>query len=213
MPLERAKRYRCRFDVSDQQIECFVNRYYDAICESDITLFASVVDKIQTQEDYPNPWYPPALAYEFLLQRIVQEVPAGKVKVTVDDMSGATPKGSQYRDNLNAHHEQLCKKGSRLVKKLDFSPLLPGIRFVDSAQSHLIQVADVVAYNVYRQFVDHGASWECGTVGPDGEPSLPTYGHFELIVKKFRRGRNGRIQGFGIVKFPKRESKPWSWDE
>ena len=32
--------------------------------------------------------------------------------------------------------------------------------FVSSARSHLVQVADVVAYNVFRQFLEHGDSWE-----------------------------------------------------
>jgi hypothetical protein len=176
IPKETEKRYKKPFGVSDESLTAFVSEFYDLIGNCHLQLCASVVDKIHVQEDYKDPWYAPALAYEFLLQRIVQEVRSPeRVSIIVDNMTGATPKGNQYRKNLEAHHTKLLKHGSSLIKKLDFSPVVPGIRFVDSSRVHLIQVADVVAYNVYRQFVDHGDSWESGATGPDGKVSLPTY--------------------------------------
>jgi len=176
-----------------------------------LRLFAAVVDKVHVAEDYTSPWYAPAIAYEILLQRVVQEVKLPtRVSVVIDDMTGATPKGRQYRANLEVHHARLKKNGSSLLKGLDFAPLLPGIRFVDSARSHLVQVSDVVAYNVFRQFVDHGECWEQPTPGPDGRLTLPTYHWFNILGKKFCQGPNGRVQGFGVVKFPLRRRIPWS---
>lgn len=134
------------------------------------------------------------------------------VSVIIDDMTGSTPKGNQYKRNLRRHHKQLKKEGSRLLPHKytakDFDCLVSDIKFVDSAESHLIQVADIVAYNVYRQFVDFGQFWE---EKPDNDdPTLPTYEWFNSIAHKFRQeSYQNRIQGYGVVKFPLQERIIW----
>lgn len=214
IPKERERRYVLRFGLTDEQIEQFVHALYREIALADLRLFAAVVDKVHVQERYATPWYAPAIAYEVLMQRIAKEVSRpDTVSVIVDDMTGATPKGRQYRANLIRHHDQLCRNGSTLVSGLDFSAVLPGIRFVDSARSHLVQISDVIAYNVYRQFVDYGEFWEKGEIAPDGKMSLPTYKWFDMIGKKFCCDRDGRVQGYGLVKFPLVNRIRWGWTD
>jgi hypothetical protein len=208
---ERTNRYLRRFGLSNEELARFVEKYYQAILDSDLVLISCVVDKVHMSEDYGDrAWYPPAAAYEMLLQRAHAEVEEYKslgdgrcFSVVVDDMSGATPKGNQYRDNLRRHHGQLKKTGSTLWKGLSFERLR-GLRFVDSRQSELLQVADIVAYNVYRQFREYGEEWE--TLGL---PKLPAYDWFLRILSKFRKGPDGRIQGFGVGKIPLRTRVPW----
>lgn len=214
IPKEREKRYNQRFGVDDAAIERFVHSLYSIITAADLRLFAAVVDKIHVQEDYSSPWYAPAISYEVLMQRVALEVKhPDTVSVIIDDMTGATPKGNQYRKNLLAHHEQLRRSGSRLFPggRFDFAPVLPGIRFVDSAVSNLVQVSDIISYNVYRQFVLFGEKWETGEVTPDGRLNLPTYSWFDSIGEKFCQGPGGRVQGYGMVKFPLRNRIPWCW--
>ena len=135
-------------------------------CTSEIMLIASVIDKVAMQNRYPEPWYPPAIAYETLLQRVDNEMDnRGTVTVSMDDMTGATPKGNQYKKNLNAQHERMKKTGSFFLKNVKFQCIKGRLRFVNSAQSHLIQVADIAAYNVYRQLTDYG--------GKLGRPHVP----------------------------------------
>lgn len=206
IPHERKAHYLDPFGMSDSQLNSFVEEFYCLAEHAELTLLAGVVDKPQMQEEYENPWYAPAIAYEILLQRVVQEIRSpDEVRVTVDDMTGATPAGNQYKRNLRRHHGMLRQSGSRLQKGLDFSALTGRCRFVDSAHSHLIQVADVVAYNVYRQFVDFGEEWEEEVRG-----GLPTYPWFNRLAGKFRQGPGGRIQGFGVVKMPLRRRIRWS---
>ena len=45
--------------------------------------------------------------------------------------------------------------------------------------------------------------------GRAGQAKLPLYEHFARIAGKFYRGSNGRIQGFGVVKFPLRNRVKW----
>jgi hypothetical protein len=71
--------------------------------------------------------------------------------------------------------------------------------------ANLVQVADIVAYNVMRQFRDHGEEWETRSL-----LSLPTYDWFRRICGKFRQGPDGRIQGYGVVKLPLLDRVAWS---
>jgi hypothetical protein len=205
IPCERKARYLDEYDLSEKELSGFVETFYAIVLGADIILLAAVVDKVHMQEDYPNPWYPPAIAYEILLQRVENELSGhGTVGVTIDDMTGATPHGNQYKANLKKQHEQMKQRGSSLRDGVTFSTLEGRLRFVNSAQSHLIQVADIAAYNVFRQFVDHGEDWE-----KEGLSKLPSYDYFLRIARKFRKGPGGRIQGFGVVKFPLRKRIPW----
>jgi hypothetical protein len=210
IPKERARHYAAPFGVSDPQLDGFVEAFYDVVAAAPVQLVAVVVDKVHMQEDYAppkTPWYAPAVAYEVLLQRVVQEVrvPA-TVGVVIDDMTGATPRGNQYKRNLIGHHKRLRTVGSSLQRGIAFSSLVPGPRFLNSAQSHLIQVADTVSYNVLRQFTDHGDAWEDALI-----KILPTYSWFHRLGRKFRTDGEGRIQGFGIVKFPMRARIRWAY--
>lgn len=208
---ERTARYLRKFGLSEADLTRFVEAFYESIVESELILIACVVDKVHMREDYgERAWYPPAAAYEMLLQRAHAEIVDCRASglgrcfsVVVDDMSGATPKGHQYRENLRRHHAQLKKTGSTLWKGLTFEHLRE-LRFVDSRQSELLQVADVIAYNVYRQFRQYGDEWESR-----GLSVLPAYDWFTRLGRKFRRGPDGRVQGFGVGKIPLRTRVPW----
>ena len=206
MPNERRKHYLEPYRLTELELTAFVERYYGLIADSELQLVAAVIDKVHMQEDYPSsPWYAPTVAYELLLQRVVHDVhlPA-TVAVTIDDIPGATPKGNPYTDNLKAQHRHLRTRGSRLQRGLNFGCLEPDLRFVNSAFSHLVQVADVVVYNVYRQFYDHGDAWEDAAA-----KTLPAYAWFKRLGRKFRSDGTGRIQGYGVVKFPLRKQVRW----
>jgi hypothetical protein len=204
IPREREQRYLKPHGIDEERLRLFVEDYYSIIAATDVQLIASVVDKVHVQEDYPLCWYAPAIAYDLLMQRVVQEVrQPNSVSVIVDDMTGKTPKGNDYKLNLSKHHNQLRQKGSSLRRGLSFAPLAGDVRFVNSAHSHQIQVADVMAYNVYRQFVEHGDAWEVHA------ERLPTYEWFDRLGGKIRQAPNGRVQGFGIVKFPLRKRVQW----
>jgi hypothetical protein len=150
-------------------------------------------------------WYPPALAYEALIQRAQLEVADSETfSVTMDDMSGKTPNDSEYKENLTKHHEQLKQTGCNFFP-MQFPSLVGRLKFVNSRDSNIVQAADLVAYNVFRQFREHGEKWEDQTLD-----TLPTYRWFAHIASKFCCDPNGRIQGYGIVKLPLYERVLWT---
>ena len=205
IPQEREKHYIAPYSLTDNDVTKFVESYYEAVVATDLMFIAAVVDKQHMQNTYPSPWYPPAVAYDALLQRVESELHGrGTVSVTIDDMTGATQFGNQYKDNLLGQHKRLKAFGSSLNRMIKYTCLESRLKFGNSAHHHLIQVADIAAYSGYRQFVDHGERWE-----EDDLDQLPTYDHLERIEHKFRQGPGGRIQGFGIVKVPIKNRVPW----
>jgi hypothetical protein len=204
IPDERRERYLEPFGLTEERLTAFVDDYYRLIDTARLQFVGAIVDKLHMQETYARPWYAPTAAYEVLLQRAVQAVPSGsRLTVTMDDISGRTPKRSFYKALLRDHHAKLQRFGSMLQKNLSFACLDGPVRFANSATSDLVQVADVAAYNLHRQFKDHGPEWE------QHLERLPTYEHFTRIVHKFYQGPNGRIQGYGVVKFPLRNRVRW----
>lgn len=210
MPDKRKKYYLDPCGIDEAALEQFTHAYYDLIIESELQIVAAVVDKQHMQELYANPWYAPAVAYDLVMQRVAQtfyepDYDPECVGVLIDDMTGKTPKGSEYKKNLQRHHADLRKNGSRLLPKAHFSCLTPNITFKNSAISHLIQVADIVSYNIYRQFLEHGEQWEENT-----SEHIPLYNWFQRLLPKFRQGPNQRVQGYGVAKMPMKQRVPWS---
>jgi hypothetical protein len=208
MPDERRKHYLDPFGVTDDQVVRFTDDYYRLLIQAPLELIGVVVNKQHMQEKYPQPWYAPTAAYDVLLQRAARAVPAGStLAVTVDDISGKTPKRNTYKSLLANHHASLRTHGSRLQRQISFACLDSPVRFVLSQDSDMIQAADLVSYCVHRQFRDHGEDWERSPTTTDG--TLPMYPHFERIAAKFRQSNAGRVQGFGIVKFPLLRQVQW----
>lgn len=195
IPRERQKRYldQC-FGLTEAGLTEFVGQVYDLIIQLRCELLCCVVDKEEMQRRYSQPWYAPAAAYESIIQRVqmhMNEVD-GMASVTIDAMSGATPAGNQYHDNLVRHHRQLRTSGSRLQPGLAINRI-GDLGFAESHHDERIQLADIVAYNAYRQFVDY-----------DGNVDDPAhrYAHFGRLSPKFRQHR-GAIAGYGVVAFPR----------
>ena len=204
MPSERQAHYLDPFGLDDGKMSAFVDDYYRLILHAPLQFVGAVVDKLHMQETYERPWYAPTAAYEVLLQRAVQAIPDGAtLAVTMDDISGRTPKRNFYTALLKEHHSKLQHFGSILQKGISFACLSGGVNFANSARSDLVQVADVAAYNIHRQFKDYGPQWE------QQVKKLQLYEHFGRIAGKFYQGPRGRIQGFGVVKFPLKNRVRW----
>lgn len=72
IPKERKKHYLDPFSITDQQLTTFTDNYYQLLKQAKLQLIGAVVNKQHMQEDYPDPWYAPTVAYEVLMQRAVQ---------------------------------------------------------------------------------------------------------------------------------------------
>lgn len=202
---ERNRRYLEPYSLEPEELTLFTEAIYDLLRGAVCKLVACVVDKAEVQHLYGDKaYYAPTIAYDCLLQRVQQEMMdcRGEVHVTVDAMTGATSAGNQHLYLLKRQHALLQSRGSTLLKGMSFDRV-GGIAFRDSKLDERLQLADLVAYAVYRQFVDYGADWE------DDSKPLELYDYLGRLAPKFRN-RDGRIQGYGIVKFPMNRRVKWA---
>src|SRR5262249_15887712 len=150
MPKERKTRYLDRLGITDAVLTKFTDELYELLNSLDCGLVACAGNKAEMQERYRTPYQPSAIAYECVLQRVQMQGCAlpGKLGVTLDAMSGATPAGRQYQQNLRTHHERLRKHGG-VLQPMAFDRI-GTIAFRDSRADERLQLADLVAYSVYR---------------------------------------------------------------
>lgn len=201
--LDRRVRYLQPYGLTEAALDAFVDEVYGLLDTVSGEFLAAVVNKAEMQAKYSNPWYPPAMAYECVVQRaqLSMEEAGGIVSVTVDDMSGANPKGNQHKENLKRHHQGLRVRGSRIIK-MEMTRILD-LGFSDSRADERLQLSDLIAYAVYRQFVDYGDKWDVPN------PTLPLYKYLGALIRKFRRGPSGTFTGYGIVKCPRTSWQRW----
>lgn len=199
IPRERVARYLEAFGVSEAALLHWVHALYDLFLGADIEITAAVIDKVGMSRQYQDRRHPALrTAYMVLMQRVAMDsgLPASSVTVILDVMA------PDHQAQLQAFHAAL-REGSGCLQGMDHTCLLPAPRFRDSAAHDLLQLADLVAYNVYRQFMVHGERWE--------EPTavLPQYEYFERLRPRLRRGPDGQIQGYGVFKMPMGRRVRW----
>lgn len=203
-PNERRRRYLEPFGLTNDALDRFGEEVQSWMANMDGRFIGVAIDKPQVQAKYKTPFFASAIAYQFLLQRLELHMrglrgtgESVQAQVTMDDMDGSSPKKNQWRDLLRTQHSRLLKDGCRFTG-LRFENCAKTLRFGDSRQFELLQVADLLAYNVFRHFRDHGDQWD--TV-QEGE--VPTYPRLVPMLKRFLHGPNHQWEGYGIVKFPR----------
>ncbi|MBN1460609.1 MAG: DUF3800 domain-containing protein [Armatimonadetes bacterium] len=204
-PKECRKHYLDKYGITQPELETFVDAMYEWLVATRLTLIAGVIDKEQMQEDYSDPHHPSALGYQVFLQRYQKFLMATNAlgAVMIDEPSGKSGPGNKWKDLLKRQHARLKKHGCSYTGTT-FDNVLDSIDFLDSAHSSLVQLADLVAYNTFRQFKDHGSAWD----DPDAT-QLSVYPYLDRMLPRFYRARDRVISGYGIAKMPTRARKKW----
>jgi len=204
-PDQRRRHYLDAYGISERRLHDFTEAFYGWVLATDVVLIAGVIDKEQMCEQYKDPHHPSAVAYQVFLQRYQKFLAQrhSKGAVTFDIVSGASPAGRAWQELLTKHHRKLKKWGCNYTR-LRFTNVERELAFANSATVDLIQVADICAYNTFRQFKDHGNIWD--------DPSsreLPTYEYFDRLLPRFHQGPHGVFAGFGVAKMPKIADNRW----
>jgi hypothetical protein len=197
-PDKRKKHYLDAFNVTEVDLLKFTDKWYKVFEDNrtEIQLQAFVLDKrfYKNKRSQGTP-----------LQRLVQVLfdrvelhPSRQCTIVFDQMD-------REIKSVKHRHGEILKISNKEIdlgsfqKKYSHQPP----RFEISRNSNFLQLADTIAYNVYRQFVDYGDVWEDKSAG-----TLKTYPFFERIADNFY-SKQGRIAGFGIVKVPDPDKVRW----
>ena len=157
--------------LTPDEHQSLTNVYLTQILKRKTVVIASVIDKRylypgMTDEDLHQ------RAYEFLIERVqnymVEYQPWHQALVVMDDTS------IQLNRAVAMKHESLLRRGNRNIR---FSNIVEYPFFARSELSNGVQLADQLAYNVYRAFRNVDVA----------------YPYFEEILPHFYRGLNGRV--------------------
>jgi len=190
-PDKRKKHYLDAFKVTESDLLKFTDKWYKVFEDyrASIQLQAFVLDK-RFYKNKRSQCAPLQMLAQVLFDR-VELHPSRQCRIVFDQMD-------REIKSVKHRHGEILKISNKEIDLGSFqkrySHLPP--RFEISKNSNFLQLADTIAYNVYRQFVDFGDVWEDKNAG-----KLKTYPFFERIADNFYNN-NGRIAGFGIVKIP-----------
>lgn len=199
-PHQRKKHYLDPFNKTEEELKSFVEEKWYKIFEtyqSEIQTQAFVLDKrfYNNKREKESP-------LQILIQVLFDRVelhPHADCEIVFDQMD------SNIKSQKHNHGAILSISRKQVDMQSFHEKYSHGdIRFEKSLESNFLQLADTVAYNVYRQFVQHGDSWE----GADGN-KLTEYSFFSKIIKNFYHN-NRRVAGYGIIKVPDIKKLRWS---
>jgi hypothetical protein len=141
------------------------------------------LDSVNSQDDlYHGTFKPITERFQYHLQDVGKVSGRKEYGIVVGDHRGA---GDDKR--LRSHHERLLHSSSEFTSK--YANLVEGLFLHPSNLSVGIQLADMVAGAVWRKF----------------ERKDETY--FALLEPSLRRDKDGRVEGYGLVKYPTRGFK------
>ena len=160
-----------------KDMERLVETYYRQIHERKTVLFATVIDK---RKLYPNTTHDTLhrKAYEFLLERIEHYMreyhSRHRALIVMDDTS------KQLNRSVTLQHAQFQRRGN---PNMQFPHIVEYPFFTRSELSNGVQLADLLAYNVYRAFKD-----EC-----------LDYKYFKLMLPNiYRRQQANALDGLKV---------------
>ena len=202
-PEKQKKYYTDKFNITTEQLTDFIDNHWYKVFEDykdDIQLQAFILDKRYYKNARPTT---SCLEITSLCLFDRVELHPQKDCVIVFDQMDA--------DIRSTNHDQgrmlkIANKEVNLGSFRNGAYSHTSISFEQSSNSNFLQLADTVAYNVYRQFVDNGDSWETAE-----NTSLKMYPYFERMSDNFFCHPDSKqVKGFGLVKLPDPKGKKWS---
>lgn len=191
-PEKRRRHYLDQYEITDNELLKFTNKLYDMFKNNStgIQLQAFVLDKRFYGDKKRSESTPLQITTQVLFDRL--ELHSSRhCTIVFDQMDGEIKSVKHRQGEILRISNKEIDLGS-FQKKYSHQPP----RFESSSNSNFLQMADIVAYNVYRQFIDYGDLWENKSA-----KKLKIYPFLNRITENFYN-KNGRIAGLGIVKIP-----------
>lgn len=206
-PHQRKKRYLKVFDITAEKLNEFGEKFVELIgsYKYKIKIIAVVFDKRfygdakrQTSEGSPL-----LKTTQILFERLQY---AGNYNIVIFDQMESSLKLTK------GHHKKILNvfESNDGMDKIfiDKYDKVSDIKFMKSCNENFLQVADICAYNIFRQFVEFGREW-CGC-GEHKKLEMNTYDYFEKIrCNFFFNSYNGKVRGVGLTCIPDKEKINW----
>ncbi|MCX6790916.1 MAG: hypothetical protein NTV62_01835 [Candidatus Gribaldobacteria bacterium] len=207
-PHKRKKNYLEKFDITSEKLNKFGEKFIDIISENKekLKIVAVVFDKryygdAKRKKEEGSPLLKTT---QLIFERIQY---AGGYHILVFDQMESSLKVTvgQHNKIINIFQKN-AGMDKIFVDKYD---RISDIKFMQSCEENFLQVADVRAYNIYRQFVEFGRDW-CGKNQKDGKVFMETYSYFDRIRCNFLFNLTKKqARGVGLTCVPDGEKVNW----
>ncbi len=211
-PFQRSKHYTRIFGVSENKLLEFGNRIHELLLENKDTMkiVSTVFDKCYFNPEKPNN-DPLVRSVQVLLERVHRA--GGNNTVIFDQMEGTL---NIVGKNKVVHGVYSNNQDVKQIY-IDKYTKIDSIKFSNSAQVNMLQLADICAYNIFRQFVLYGRAWQGTEHRADGKLVLPCYDYFSKICPCFYSyepyysfGPSKTVRGGGLVVIPDKKKVDWN---
>lgn len=180
---ERKERSPFLRAISEDDREQLMSAYFQQLSDCRLVVMATVIDKRELFE-YKNPDILHETAYEFILEGIQHYMneyhPRHNALIVMDHMD------KRLNRAIAMKQASLLRSGNKNMK---FPAIVEYPFFVNSELSNGVQLADLLAYSVYRAFRSEDLN----------------YPYFQELLPHIYRGRDGKIL-HGLKVWP--ESSP-----
>lgn len=208
-PHQRKKHYFDIFDIKAEKLNEFGENFIEIISKykDDLKLVAVVFDKrfygdAKRRKSEGNPL---SKTTQVIFERIQY---AGGYNIVVFDQMESSLKLTigQHNRILNIFRKN---EGMEKIFVNQYDKI-SDIKFMQSCDENFLQVADICAYNIYRQFIEFGRDW-CGKNTKEGERVMSAYPYFNRIRCNFLfNPLTKQVRGVGLTCVP--DSNKVNWD-
>jgi hypothetical protein len=209
---KRKKNYLNKYNISVEDLTKFMNEIYDMIANySDkLKLIAVVFDKrfYGDEKRQRSEGSPLAKTSQIIFERLQY---LGTYHIVIFDQMEASLK----IDHGNNGKILEVLRGNKEMEKIYVAKYdkISDIKFIKSSNENFLQIADLCAYNVYRQFVHYGREWSGNKKDKNGKSILGMYEYFNRIRCNFIHlpmGIEKKVCGVGMVCIP--DFDKYNWD-
>lgn len=209
-PYQRKKRYIEAFSITPEKLNEFGEKFINLIGEykEQLKLFAVIFDKRHygDAKRKTSDGIPLLKTTQVLFERL--HYASGYNLVIFDQLE------SSLKLSVG-HHEKVLKvfqknEGMEKIYVNEYNKITD-IKFMESRYENFLQVADVCAYNIYRQFVEFGRDWAGKTKLQDGKAIMNMYPYFNKIRCNFWfNPKTKQVRGAGLVCIPDIDKINWN---
>jgi hypothetical protein len=209
-PDQRKKHYLDLLKISPEKLNAFGEKFVDIIAnhKKDLKIIAAVFDKryYGNSKRQINEGNPLLKTTQILFERIQF---AGNYNIVVFDQmeSSLQIKSGQHGKILKVLQENEGLE-KIYVEKYD---AISDIKFAESSKENFLQIADICAYNIFRQFVQYGREWGGCKKDNLGKRKMTPYHYFDRIrCNFFYNPLNMQVRGYGLVCIPDINKLNWN---
>ena len=197
-PYRQRKKYLNPYNISPEKLKEFIDIFwYPLFLQYNLQLVAIVVDK-RYFDSTSRFEIPLEIAVKALFNQ-TEAHPHKDCHIVFDQIDSQIKSSKREQGKILriANTEINLVDGGRERKFHHTS-----VKFDRSCNSNFLQLADTVAYNTWRQFVDFGHEWDRHSTGSDQHKALPMYDYFARIADKFYCDDQNIVSGTGLIKLP-----------